>query len=114
MSEEKILSIDIKPGWKSGTKITFAKEGDETPGHLAGDIIFVIQVVGLLNYSIIEYTGDIITGGNGVAGLGTNCQNSICALKLVPLHDKSSSYVTMGVHFFLLFQIHPIFPFHQV
>ena len=44
ISEEKILTIDIKAGWKSGTKITFAKEGDEKPGYHAGDIIFVVQV----------------------------------------------------------------------
>merc|ERR1711892_426647 len=35
----------LKPGekLKSGTKITFPKEGDEKPGYLAGDIIFVVQ-----------------------------------------------------------------------
>ena len=26
------LSIDVKPGWKRGTKITFPEKGDETPG----------------------------------------------------------------------------------
>lgn len=43
INNEKVLTIDIKAGWKSGTKITFAKEGDEKPGYLAGDIIFVVQ-----------------------------------------------------------------------
>jgi len=38
----KILEIIIKAGWKAGTKITFPKEGDEKPGMLPGDIIFVI------------------------------------------------------------------------
>jgi len=33
-SEEKILTIDVKPGWKSGTKITFDNTGDEvSPGQ---------------------------------------------------------------------------------
>lgn len=40
--EEKILSIDIKPGWKAGTKITFAQHGDQKPGIIPADIIFVI------------------------------------------------------------------------
>ncbi|XP_068249239.1 dnaJ protein homolog 1-like [Palaemon carinicauda] len=41
--EEKILTIDIKPGWKEGTKITFEKEGDQVPGKIPADIIFVIR-----------------------------------------------------------------------
>ena len=44
VNDSKVLSIDVRAGWKSGTKITFAKEGDEKPGYHAGDIIFVIQV----------------------------------------------------------------------
>lgn len=35
---EKILTIDVKPGWKAGTKVTFAKEGDERPGIEPADI----------------------------------------------------------------------------
>jgi len=38
----KILEINVKPGWKAGTKITFPKEGDEKPGITPGDIIFVV------------------------------------------------------------------------
>jgi DnaJ family protein B protein 4 len=38
----KILEINVKPGWKAGTKITFPKEGDEKPGVIPGDIIFVV------------------------------------------------------------------------
>ena len=26
------LTIDVKPGWKKGTKITFPEKGDESPG----------------------------------------------------------------------------------
>jgi len=42
-TEEKVLSINVKPGWKSGTKITFAKEGDRVPGRIPADIAFVIR-----------------------------------------------------------------------
>lgn len=39
----KQLTITVKPGWKKGTKITFAGEGDEAPGATPPDVIFVIQ-----------------------------------------------------------------------
>lgn len=41
--EEKILSIDIKPGWKAGTKITFPKEGDQSRNKIPADIVFVLK-----------------------------------------------------------------------
>ena len=42
-AEEKVLNVDIKPGWKAGTKITFPKEGDQTPNNIPADIVFVIK-----------------------------------------------------------------------
>ncbi len=27
--KDKILSIDVKPGWKEGTRVIFPKEGDQ-------------------------------------------------------------------------------------
>lgn len=42
-TEDKILSIEIKRGWKEGTKITFPREGDESPGCIPADIVFVIK-----------------------------------------------------------------------
>ncbi len=41
--EDKVLTIDIKPGWKAGTKVTFPKEGDQTPNNVPADIVFVIK-----------------------------------------------------------------------
>lgn len=41
--EKTVLVIDGQRGWKSGTKVTFENEGDQYPGGLAGDLIFVIQ-----------------------------------------------------------------------
>jgi len=43
IKEEKILNIEIKPGWKAGTKITFPKEGDKYPNIIPADIIFVLR-----------------------------------------------------------------------
>ncbi|XP_057673383.1 dnaJ homolog subfamily B member 1a [Corythoichthys intestinalis] len=42
-SEDKILSVDIKRGWKEGTKITFPREGDETPLNIPADVVFVVK-----------------------------------------------------------------------
>eukprot|EP01130_Rhizamoeba_saxonica_P002940 TRINITY_DN1294_c0_g1_i1.p1 TRINITY_DN1294_c0_g1~~TRINITY_DN1294_c0_g1_i1.p1 ORF type:complete len:308 (+),score=60.11 TRINITY_DN1294_c0_g1_i1:312-1235(+) len=41
--EKKLVKMDIKPGWRSGTRITFAQEGDVHPGHYPGDVVFVIK-----------------------------------------------------------------------
>ncbi|GIX63677.1 heat shock protein 40, putative [Babesia caballi] len=42
--EEQILKIDIKPGWKDGTKLTFAGEGDQSsPASPPGDLIFIVR-----------------------------------------------------------------------
>lgn len=41
--EEKVLNISVKPGWKAGTKITFPQEGDQTPGRIPADIVFIIR-----------------------------------------------------------------------
>lgn len=40
---DKILTIDVKPGWKAGTKIRFPGEGDEMPNGEAQDIEFVVE-----------------------------------------------------------------------
>lgn len=41
--EDKVLKINIKPGWKSGTKVTFSQEGDQVPGKIPADIAFIIR-----------------------------------------------------------------------
>ena len=41
--EDKLITIDVKPGWKEGTRITFSEEGDQFPGRIPSDIIFVIK-----------------------------------------------------------------------
>jgi DnaJ-class molecular chaperone len=41
--DTKQLTINIKPGWKKGTKITFPNEGDESKGAISADIVFVVQ-----------------------------------------------------------------------
>ncbi|CAL1368057.1 unnamed protein product [Linum trigynum] len=40
---EEILTIEIKPGWKKGTKITFPEKGNQEPGIIPADVIFVVD-----------------------------------------------------------------------
>ncbi|CAI8596372.1 unnamed protein product [Vicia faba] len=42
-TEEEIVTINIKPGWKKGTKVTFIEKGDQGPGVIPADIIFLIE-----------------------------------------------------------------------
>ncbi|KAL2337747.1 hypothetical protein Fmac_012193 [Flemingia macrophylla] len=40
---EEILTIEIKPGWKKGTKITFPEKGNEQRGVIPADLVFIID-----------------------------------------------------------------------
>lgn len=42
-TEEKVLEIQVYPGWKSGTKIRFPKAGNEQPTGDAQDLVFVVE-----------------------------------------------------------------------
>lgn len=41
--EEKVLTVQVKPGWKEGTKITFPQEGDQQPNRVPADVVFVVK-----------------------------------------------------------------------
>ncbi|XP_050371296.1 uncharacterized protein LOC126789235 [Argentina anserina] len=40
---EEILTIEVKPGWKKGTKITFPEKGNEHPNEVPADLVFIID-----------------------------------------------------------------------
>jgi len=40
--EDAVISVDIKPGWKNGTRITFEGDGNEAIGQTAGDLVFIL------------------------------------------------------------------------
>jgi DnaJ family protein B protein 4 len=42
-TESEILSIVVKPGWKKGTKITFAGKGNQQWNQLPADLVFVVD-----------------------------------------------------------------------
>lgn len=41
--QDKVITINVKPGWKEGTKITFPEEGDQSHGRIPADIIFIVK-----------------------------------------------------------------------
>ncbi|KAI7897931.1 uncharacterized protein BX663DRAFT_556253 [Cokeromyces recurvatus] len=43
VTTDKILTINVKPGWKAGTKIRFPGEGDELENGQTQDIEFVVE-----------------------------------------------------------------------
>lgn len=42
-TEDKLLEIQVHPGWKSGTKVRFPKAGNEQRGGDAQDLVFVVE-----------------------------------------------------------------------
>ncbi|KAH9950007.1 DnaJ-domain-containing protein [Amylocystis lapponica] len=42
-TEDKVLEIQISPGWKSGTKIRFPRAGNEQPNGESQDLVFVVE-----------------------------------------------------------------------
>lgn len=42
-SEDKVLEIQVLPGWKSGTKIRFPRAGNEQSNGEAQDLAFVVE-----------------------------------------------------------------------
>lgn len=43
MPVEEILTIEVRPGWKKGTKITFPEKGNEQPNIIPADLVFIID-----------------------------------------------------------------------
>eukprot|EP01004_Peranema_trichophorum_P008240 NODE_6995_length_821_cov_15.810888_g6394_i0.p1 GENE.NODE_6995_length_821_cov_15.810888_g6394_i0~~NODE_6995_length_821_cov_15.810888_g6394_i0.p1 ORF type:complete len:212 (+),score=34.74 NODE_6995_length_821_cov_15.810888_g6394_i0:80-715(+) len=39
---DHVVPINIKPGWRAGTKLTYSKMGDEHPGRVTTDLILVL------------------------------------------------------------------------
>lgn len=56
--EERILEVQVKPGWKPGTKIKFAREGDEKPNGTVQDVHFIVEEK---PHPLFKRTGDNLT-----------------------------------------------------
>ena len=42
-TEQKVITIDVKPGWKKGTKVRFAGSGNEVSPGNAQDLVFIVD-----------------------------------------------------------------------
>lgn len=42
-SVDEVVTINIMPGWRRGTRITFPEKGHEQPGMVPADLVFVID-----------------------------------------------------------------------
>ncbi|KAM3412724.1 hypothetical protein ACQJBY_004087 [Aegilops geniculata] len=40
---EEIVTIEVRPGWKKGTRITFPERGNERPNTVPADVVFVVD-----------------------------------------------------------------------
>lgn len=40
---QEVLTVEIKPGWKKGTKCTFPEKGNQQPGMIPADLVFIID-----------------------------------------------------------------------
>lgn len=40
---QEVLTIEVKPGWKKGTKIVFPEKGNQHPGMIPADMVFLID-----------------------------------------------------------------------
>lgn len=57
--KDKILSIDVKPGWKEGTRIIFPKEGDQVK-EIYSIILTSVTIVTNSSSSLVSYvTGEL-------------------------------------------------------
>jgi DnaJ-class molecular chaperone len=41
--EEKVIDLEVRPGWKDGTKITYPGDGDQQSGLPPQDLVFIIR-----------------------------------------------------------------------
>jgi len=41
--EDSVMSVDVKAGWKAGTRITFQGEGNEGAGLVPSDLVFTLR-----------------------------------------------------------------------
>lgn len=92
---EEILTIDIKPGWKKGTKITFAEKGNGQLGVTPGDLVFVIEDKPHMTYK--RDGNDLIVSKKiSLVEALTGCSFSLLALDGRTLSVSISDVITPG------------------
>jgi len=87
--EKKRIEINVKRGWKPNTRIIFEKEGDEHPGRIAADLIFILKEA-VHPYFVRE-------GNNVIYHANVTLKQALRGVRVtVPLLDGSSKVITIG------------------
>ncbi|KAJ6856498.1 dnaJ-like subfamily B member 4-like [Populus alba x Populus x berolinensis] len=90
IQETEILTIDVKPGWKKGTKITFPDKGNEQQNQLPADLVFIIDEKPHTTYKrdgndlIINHK---VTLAEALGGTTVNLTTLDCRNLSIPVHD---------------------------
>ena len=120
---EKILEIQIRPGYKSGTKIRFEGEGDELIGQPRQDLVFVLKerkhdkfqrdgdnLIYDVNISITESLCGFSKTIEGIDGISFNLVVDVCSppegvhiIKNKGMKKKSSGYGDLIVKYNIKF-----------
>ncbi|XP_060941876.1 dnaJ homolog subfamily B member 13-like [Limanda limanda] len=89
--KDKILSIDVNPGWKEGTRIVFSKEGDQLgPNSIPADIVFIVRQK---PHPLFERQGDdlinqtLISLEMALTGFSVNVRTIDGRLIDIPIND---------------------------
>lgn len=90
VQETEIISIDVKAGWKKGTKITFPNKGHEQINQLPADLVFVIDEKPHVMYT--REGNDLVINhklslADALAGTTVNLKTLDGRNLLVPLND---------------------------
>ncbi|XP_032431767.1 dnaJ homolog subfamily B member 13 isoform X2 [Xiphophorus hellerii] len=88
--KEKILTIEVKPGWTEGTRIVFTKEGDQGPNCIPADIVFIVREKP--HHSFTRQLSDLIYKAKislemALTGFSVNVETLDGKLLTIPVND---------------------------
>jgi len=73
---EEVIEVDVKPGWKAGTKLTFAAKGSEQPGQ-PGKSADLVVVIDEKPHAVFKRDGDDL-----MYGCAITLRQALCGFKL--------------------------------
>lgn len=102
---EEIINVEIKPGYKEGTKITFNGMGDINVYGKSADLIFVLKEIPHEQFQRVgndlRYTAEI-TSTEAISGTTitiTNLNGEVIKAKINPLEHSKSTHVIKNAGF---------------
>ncbi|XP_062393310.1 dnaJ homolog subfamily B member 13 [Sardina pilchardus] len=88
--KDKILTINVKPGWNEGTRITFPNEGDQGPNNIPADIVFIVRQKSHPRFARqnddLIYTGHISLE-KALTGFSVDVETLDSRLLSIPIND---------------------------